>query len=276
MTSNIRSLVALAVALAVLAIAPATAQAATLASPAQGAHLDWVQIRPVVAFDPAQDEKPKWVLLASDDVMTQTVRYCRQFFAASVAGAYHWGCSAWAVGVDAYGFDIVRGLENGTTYYWQVVSTDANGAEVKSEVRGFAIDPMPTSQNPTAISDQVWGTVMGDGTNLNTGTAAFVNSGLKVTDIASVRVKRYRFRIVVKYEGGVDLSRSYVRIKSRAGTRYIPTTTYGTNRARAVWTLSTRERRLRSKRFTYQALMKSTKNGAMVRSPVTVLVIRSR
>lgn len=264
----------IAITAAALILAPQRAGAVTVLSPTEGAHLPWMQLRPVVAFDVADNEKPKWVLIATDAGMTRTVRYCRTFGSTWYLSAWHWGCDAWAIGADPYGNDILRPLEWNTTYYSQVVYTDADGHEKTSAVRSFAIDNTPTFDDPGDISDQVWGSVMGDGTNLNLGAAAFVNSGLKVTSIRSARRSTYNFSIGIAYSGGADLSRSYVRIISKAGVRYLPVKTTGEGSAAATWKLTRAERKLRTRRFRYQAFIKSTKNGALVKSEVRVVLIR--
>ena len=78
-TESIAAIVArlamvIAVAIAVLVIAPARSHALALVAPADGAQLEWMQTRPVVAFDVTQGEKPKWALLATDAAMTKTLQ----------------------------------------------------------------------------------------------------------------------------------------------------------------------------------------------------------
>lgn len=263
--------VALVAAAAVLAL-PAQSLAATLVAPAAGAHLEWTQVRPNVAFDPAEGEQPKWVLLALDAEMKQTVRYCRQFSYVAVEGAYHYGCNVWAVGVDGYGQDVPRNVEWNKTYYAQVISTK-DTVEVKSEVRAFTIDNVPDAPNPGAVSDQAFGTAFGDGTELNLGAAAFINSGLKTNSIKSFRVKRARFRIEVRFSGPADISKSYIKVKSKAGTHNVQLTPYGPNRARGIWKMTSAEQHLRTRKYSYQAFIKSTKNGALVRTHQMVMLI---
>lgn len=280
-TTHVNSMRSLRVAAALVAViatmlVPSTASAVTQVAPEDGAHLDWVQLRPTVTFDVADGEKPKWVLLAIDSGMTQTVRYCRQFFATYTPTGWHWACNAWATGTDWMGNDVLRPLAWGKTYYWHVAYTDAADVEQKTAARAFVINNVPNMLDPGTISDQIWGSVVSDGTTLNTGAAAFVNSGLRATGLHSVRVTRNRFRIEVAYEGGVDLSRSYVRIRSRAGTRYVRLTAMATKRAQATWIRSTAEQRIRPQTYRYQAFLKSTKNGAMVKSELRLLVIRTR
>jgi hypothetical protein len=205
------------------------------------------------------------------------VRYCRQFVWASANGAYHWGCNRWATGVDQYGNDQLLALEAGKVYYWQVVSKSADGSgEVKSAVRSFAIDPEGEANSVRDISDQVNGTAFDDGSQLNLGAAALVNSGVRVKTIASARLATNAFRIRLSHVGTVDYSRSYIKVTSAAGTRYLKLAKVGTDGAGTVWRLNAAEQRLRNKRFSYQAFLKSTKNGAMVRSPMRVVPIRAK
>jgi hypothetical protein len=278
----LRRLAMLLVVLAMLFALPATAKAAgaTLVDPVDGKHFDHLELAPMVQFDPSKTadgktETPKWVLLASDAEMKTTVRYCRQFVWAATNGAYHWGCNRWATGVDSYGTDQLRALEAGTVYYWQVVSTGADGtSEVKSDVRSFAIDAEPTGNSVQDVSNQVYGTAFDDGTQLNLGTAAFVNSGVRVTSISSSRLVGMNFRIRLAHLGSVDLSRSYVKVTSRAGTRYLKLAKVSAHGAGTLWKLSAAERRLGTKRYSYQAFLKSRRNGAMVRSQVRVVLIK--
>jgi hypothetical protein len=254
---------------------------ATLVEPADGAHLDHLELAPMLQVDPSTDsagktETPKWILLATDAAMTNTVRYCRQFVWASSANAFHWGCNKWATGVDAYGNDQLLALESGKVYYWQAVSNTADGkGEVKSAVRSFAIDADPVEQNIADISAHITGTVFDDGSQLNLGAAALVNSGVRVKSIVSSRLAPSAFRIRLVHVGTVDYSRSYVKVTSAAGTRYLHLAKVGTTGAGTVWRLTRSEQRLRTKRFTYQAFLKSRKNGAMVKSPPRVVLIRS-
>ena len=277
----IRVCVVIFATIAALLAMPARSHAAvTLVAPAQGVQLPWIQLRPPVAFDIASDETPKWVLIATDPEMTQTVRYCRQFGAQFITSSWHWACDAWSVGTDPYGYDIVRPLVGGTQiYYWQVVYTsapDADGktTELKSDVRAFTIEAMPAIESASAISDRVFGTVLGDGTNLNVGAAAFVNSGLKVNTIKSARIRPNRFQIGVTFTGGVDMTRSFVLIKSKAGTRRLPLLLRAANAGLGTWTLSRGEWRLKTRVYDYQAYLYSTKNHALVRSEHRVIVIK--
>lgn len=265
---------------------PAPAQPAApgarLVEPADGHHFDHLERAPMVQFDPStgeggKTEQPKWVLLATDREMTRTVRYCRQFVWATSGGAYHWGCNRWATGVDQNGTDQLLALEAGRVYYWQVVSRGADGTgEVRSVVRAFAIDAEATGSSVQDISNRVNGTAFDDGSQLNLGAAALVNSGVRVRTIRSSRLAPVAFRIRLTHIGNVDYSRSYVKVKSAAGTRYLRVGKVGRSGAGTVWRLSAAERRLKTKRFTYQAYLKSTKNGAMVRSQMRVVVIRAK
>lgn len=279
--SIIRCMVSAATVLVVMLLLPAVSAAATLHKPDAGAHLPWNTTRPMAQFDPATGESPRWILLATDAEMQHTVRYCRMFVWALDNGTRHWGCNAWAIGTDIYGRDVVRNLEWGKIYYWQVVSSttpagsDGEKVDVKSAVRAFAIDDMPKSQSVSDISNSIFDSVYGDGTNLNLGAAAFSNSGVRVKRAASMRRGTWTFRIGVEYSGKVDLRRSYIRVQSRAGTRYVKVVHQRNGLAVAMWTLNANERRLATKRFSYQAFIKSSKNGALVRSPAKVLVIRS-
>jgi len=85
----------------------------------------------------------------------------------------------------------------------------------------------------------------------------------------------HAFRFNTNYIGPIYVNRSYVKVTSRAGTRYLPVKTLYGKTIRAVWKLNATERRLRTKRFTYQVFLKSRKNGALVRSAPRVLLIRS-
>ena len=282
-TSRIRGRIArvLTLALGALLLAPVAASAATLVEPVEGHHFDYLELAPMVQFDPGKDsagkqEQPKWVLLASDKEMTKTVRYCRQFVWASSGGGFHWGCNKWATGTDQFGNDRLLALEEDKVYYWQVISKAATGdGEVKSEVRSFAIDKKKDDTTVDSISDHVNGTVFDDGTNLNLGTAAFVNSGVRVKTIASSRLAPLAFRIRISHVGAVDLTRSYIKISSAAGTRYLKLAKVGEQGASTVWKLTPAERKLKTKRFSYQAYVKSTKNGAMVRSQLRVVLIKA-
>jgi hypothetical protein len=258
-----------------------TTTGATLIEPADGAHLDHLDLAPMLQIEPSKDaagtdETPKWILLATDREMKTTVRYCRQFVWATSGGAYHWGCNKWATGVDAYGRDQLAPLEAGTVYYWQAVSSTADGkGEITSAVRSFAIDPDKDPQSIESITNHIVGTAYDDGSNLNLGAAALVNSGVRVKSIASTRLATFAFRIKLSHVGSADYSRSYVRIKSAVGTRYLKVARAKDGNVIALWRLSPAERRLRTKRFTYQAFLKSRKNGAMVRSQARVVLIRS-
>lgn len=254
---------------------PTAARAATLVDPVDGNHFDHLELAPMVQFDPGEGEHPRWVLLATDPEMKTQVRYCRQFVWAASGGSYHWGCNRWATGADQFGNDQLLALEPGTVYYWQVVSKPAEGdVDVTSDVRSFAIDEEPTQPTVAEVSNHINGTVFDDGTQLNLGAAAYVNSRVRVKSIASSRLATYAFRIRLTHIGAVDLRRSYVRVTSAAGTRYLRLGRVGTSSASTVWRLTASERRLRTKRFTYQAFLKSAKNGAMVRSQARVVVIR--
>ncbi|MCW2949810.1 MAG: hypothetical protein JWN41_823 [Thermoleophilia bacterium] len=265
----------LIVAAAALLLAPGSSSAATLVDPVDGAHSNYLQLATMVQFDPAANEHPKWVLLATDPAMKTTVRYCRQFvWAATADGKYHWGCNRWATGVDQYTHaDRLLALEAGHTYYWQVVSADAQAKDVVSAVRSFTIDAKPAEPTVAEIGSRVMGTVFDDGTQLNLGAAAFVNSGVRVKTVHSTRISTYGFRIKVTNLGGADLSRSYVRVKSAAGTRYLRLRKV-VGGEQAVWILNAAERRLKNKRFSYQAFLASTTNGALVRSQARVVLVK--
>lgn len=262
--------------------ADTSAGGAKLVAPADGHHFDHLEVAPMVQFDPSTDaagkqETPKWVLVATDREMTATIRYCRQFVWAMTDGAYHWGCNRWATGADQMGNDQLVPLESGKVYYWQVVSSNADGSgEVKSAVRAFAIDAEASQPSIEDISNKVHGTAFDDGSFLNLGAAALVNSGVRVNSLQSSRLATYAFRIRGKHVGTVDPTRSYVKISSAAGTRYLKVANVGSGgTVQAVWRLTTAERRLRTKRFSYQLFLKSTKNGAMVKSPQRVVVLKA-
>lgn len=282
--TSLAALVALpGAAAAAEAAAPATPSrhGATLVQPVDGHHFDHLEVAPMVQFDPSTDsagvrETPRWVLLATDRAMTATVRYCRQFVWASHEGAFHWGCNRWATGVDEAGRDRLQPLESGKVYYWQVVSASnvQGGADIVSPVRAFSVDAEPKRQSIGELSDQVHGTAFDDGTQLNLGAAAYVNSGVRVKRIHSTKLKAFAFRIHVQHLGSIDPTRSYVQVKSAAGTRYLRMRAGADGKAWALWRLTPAERRLRTKRFTYQAYLKSPKNGSLVRSPHRVVLIR--
>jgi hypothetical protein len=257
---------------------------ATLVAPADGHHFDHLELAPMVNLTPSKDsagkdEVPRWVLLATDREMTKTVRYCRQFVWAQTDGVFNWGCNRWAVGADQMGNDQLQALEAGTVYYWQVVSasTTPGGADIKSAVRAFAIDAETAKPEDSieAISNQVHGTAFDDGSYLNLGAAAFVNSGVKVSTIRSTRLATFAFRVHVQHEGEIDGSRSYVKVTSAAGSRFLKVKTGADGKAWALLRLTPAERKLRSKRFTYQAHLKSTKNGALVRSQMRVMLVKA-
>lgn len=259
-----------------------TTVGAKLVVPADGHHFDHLEVAPMVQFDPSTDaagkqETPKWVLLATDREMTATVRYCRQFIWAMTDGAYHWGCNRWATGADQLGNDQLVPLESGKVYYWQVVSSSSDGkTEVKSAVRAFSVDAEQAKPSIADVTGQVHGTAFDDGSFLNLGAAALVNSGVRVNGIRSARLAAYAFRITGTHVGTVDATRSYVKISSAAGTRYLKVANVGTGgTVQAVWRLTAAERRLRTKRFSYQLFVKSTKNGALVKSQQRVVLIKS-
>ncbi len=275
-------------ALVALLCIPATAGAAgaTLVTPADGAHFDSLELAPMVQFDPSTDsagkrETPRWVLLATDPEMKNTVRYCRYFVwaqdSADTTGAFHWGCNRWATGADQLGNDQLVALEAGTTYYWQVVSKSnvADAADIVSSVRAFAVDAEEEQQSIADISNKIYGTAIDDGTYLNLGAAAYVNSGVRVKEIRSTRLKTFVFRIHVRHLGTIDRSRSYIKVSSAAGTRYLKITSGSTGRVWTSFVLSAKERKLKTKRFTYQAFLKSTVNGSLVRSAPRVILIKS-
>ena len=259
--------------------APTSTVGAKLVLPAEGQHFDHLEVAPMVQFDPSKDaagkeETPKWVLLATDREMKATVRYCRQFVWAMDQGAYHWGCNRWATGADQYGNDTLVPLESGKVYYWQVVSTSGT-AEVKSAVRAFAIDAETTQPTIEDVTAQVHGTAFDDGTYLNLGAAALVNSGVRVKTIQSSRLAALAFRIKATHQGTIDVTRSYVKVTSAAGTRFLKVAVASDGAVSTVWRLNAAERKLRTKRFSYQAFLKSTKNGAVVKSPLRVVLVRN-
>lgn len=264
------------------AAATTTTVGAKLVVPADGHHFDHLELAPMVQFDPSTDsagtqETPKWVLLATDRAMTKTVRYCRQFVWAMDAGAYHWGCNRWATGADQLGNDQLLPLEAGTVYYWQVVSSSADGkSEAKSAVRAFAIDATNSQPTIADISAQVHGTAFDDGSYLNLGASALVNSGVRVSSLKSTRLAAFAFRITGAHVGAIDVTRSYVKITSAAGTRFLKVANVASGGSvQAVWRLTPAERRLRTKRFSYQLYLKSAKNGAVVKSPLRLLLVKS-
>lgn len=258
------------------ATTPTPTSAAKLIEPRAGHHFDHLERAPMVQFSPGAGETPRWVLLAIDRGMTKTVRYCRQFVWATSGGTFNWGCNRWATGADQAGGDVLLALEPGTVYYWQVVSKKADGnVDVTSEVRSFAIKSEQDPTSVAAITAQVHGTAFDDGTQLNLGAAAFVNSKVRVKSIASTRLARYAFRIRLSYIGTIDHSRSYVKVNSVAGARFLKVAPAKGGGAVAIWRLNATERRLRTKRFAYQAHVKSAVNGAMVKSQLRVLLIRT-
>jgi hypothetical protein len=260
---------------ALLLLLPGGASAATQVDPADGAHFTYLELATMVQFDPATDEHPKWVLLATDPAMKTTVRYCRQFiWAATADKSFHWGCNRWATGVDQLGNDKLVALEEDHVYYWQVVSTDKDGKEVLSAVRSFAIDKEPVKPTVGEIGEHVMGTVFDDGTQLNLGAAAYVNSGVRVKTISSARLSTYGFRIRLTHLGSADMTRSYIQVKSAAGTRYLKLTPVAGG-AQAVWILNGNERRLKTKRFEYQAYLRSTKNTSLVKSQKRVVLVKA-
>lgn len=278
----LRAAVTLAVLLALLALPSAAAAAgATLIEPADGHHYDHLDVAPMLQIEPSKDaagkvEQPKWILIATDRGMKATVRYCRAFVWAMSGGAYHWGCNRWATGADQLGNDILQPLDSGKVYYWQAVSSTADGkGEVKSAVRSFAIDPKRADTDIKDITGQVHGTAFDDGSYLNLGAAALVNSGVRVRTIRSSRLALTVFRVRLSHVGDVDYSRSYIKVNSAAGTRYLRVSK-GRTGIGALWRLTRGERALRSGRYTYQAFLKSRKNGAMVRSQVRVVLIRKK
>lgn len=264
---------------ALLLALPAVAGAApTLVEPADGHHWDHLERAPMVTFDPGVDAQPKWVLLASDPEMKTTVRYCRQFvWAPTQSAGLKWGCNRWATGADQAGNDQLLALEPGRQYYWQVVAkaSPTDETEVKSEIRGFYLDAEPKEATIADISNTVHGTAFDDGSQLNLGAAAYVNSKVKVGMPKASRLATYGFRIKVKTSGSIDASRSYVMIKSAAGTRYVKVKKIAGG-VQGVWTLNAAERRLKTKRFTYQVFTKSTANQSLVRSRFAVLLIKSK
>lgn len=251
-----------------------TAGAATLVAPSPGERHSWYETAPWVAFDPAEGERPRWVLLSTDAGMRSTVRYCRAFVWHAARGGWHWGCNRWATGVDAAGNDRLRPLESGRTYFWQVVSRDADGDAMHSAVRSFRLDRRDTDPSVPSISNQVIGSSVGDGTLLNRGAAAWVNSRVRVDRIASVRRSTWRFQVGTTFTGGIDARRSYVRVQSAAGTRYLAVRLLRPGVVAADWVPSLAERRLTTRRYVYQTFLRSSRNGAMVRSQARVMLIR--
>lgn len=266
----------------------ASAAGATPVAPQDGHHFDYLDLAPMVQFDPSNDangkqEQPRWVILATDAEMKNTVRYCRYFVWASTDGAYHWGCNRWATGVDQLGQDQLLALEAGKVYYWQVVSAsnakDENGkplADVVSSVQSFAIDAKKDEPSIGDVSNQIFGTAFDDGTQLNLGAAAFVNSKVRVKKIHSTRMKTFVLRVHVEHLGTIDARRSYIKVTSKAGTRYLKVRSNGKGKVWATWVLNKNERGLKTRKFTYQAFLKSAVNGAMVRSPYRVVLIKTK
>ena len=259
--------------------APAATIGAKLVVPVDGHHFDHHEVAPMVQFDPSKDttgkdETPKWVLLATDREMKTTVRYCRQFVWAMDAGTYHWGCNRWATGADQLGNDTLVPLEVGKVYYWQVVSSSGAG-EVKSAVRAFAVDSETEQPTIEQVTAQVHGTAFDDGSYLNLGAAALVNSGVRVQTLRSTRLAALAFRVSATHEGAIDATRSYLKVTSAAGTRYLKVAVAADGSVATVWRLSAAERRLRTKRFSYQMFLRSAKNGAVVKSPQRVVVVRN-
>lgn len=274
--------VVIVVMIAAISALPTHASAAiTQVYPAVDQEMDALNLHPTVAFTPAKDEKPKWVLLASDPEMTQTVRFCRDFFAAAISPTpvgvpspvptWYYACNSWATGTDAYGQDQIKNLVWGKTYYWQVIYTDAADTEQKSAVRMFKIKEWEESPDPSTI-----GTGSG---GLNPGPAAFALSGVKIPAIGSKRVKPNRFRISLNYEGSIDLNKSYILVTGRgvlSGTRKLKLTTWGPHRLKAIWVRSSFETRLPVAQYSYQAFLVSTKNNATVKSAVRMVVIKGK
>jgi hypothetical protein len=267
----------LGAALAIMWLPASAAAAITLVEPISGTHFDDLERAPMVAFDPGVDAQPKWVLLATDPEMKSTVRYCRQFvWAATQNAGLKWGCNRWATGADGQGNDILEPVKPGTTYYWQVVAktSPTDATEVRSEIRTFTLDPEQQEASIASVSDKIMGTVFDDGTQLNLGAAAYVNSKVKVAMPVAKRLSTYGFRLRVKTSGAINVSKSYIQIKSAAGTRYIKVKKI-VGGVQGVYTLNAAERKLKSKRFTYGVMVKSAANGSMVRSRYAVLVIKS-
>lgn len=274
----IRLVIALIATLSLGALAPGLSHALTISAPTNGQHFKHTELRPTVTFSHVQGETPKWVLISLDPNMSQNIRYCRAFaYSNQVDPLAILGtlppvqCNEWAVGVDSYNRDVYRALVENKTYYFQVIYTDAQGAEQKSEVRGFTIDAPPAGSDAASTVDRITETAVGDG--INKGASAFVNSGVRVTKIGSTRVRSNTYRIRVHFTGDVDLLRSYIAVKSGAGTRYVKVAKVSNGIAEGVWKRAGRERR--HTQFKYQGVLKSTKNGAMVKSQLRVMVIKN-
>lgn len=257
---------------------PSTGMAApSLLEPADGTHFDYLELAPMLIFDPGVDVQPKWILLATDPEMKSTVRFCRQFvWAATQGGQLKWGCNRWATGADQYGNDVLKALEPGHVYYWQVIgaSSPTDKTEVKSDIRSFYIDSEVKQDSISEISDKIMGSVFDDGTQLNLGASAYVNSKVKVGSPSAKRISVSAFALKVKTVGGIDPSSSYIKVQSAAGVRTLKVAKISGG-VQAVWKLSAAEKKLKSKRFTYQVFTKSKTNGAIVRSRVGVVVIKS-
>lgn len=251
------------------ALSSANALAITPVYPSAGQQLDGLMVNPTVAFDIATGEKPKWVLLGLDPEMTQTVRYCRAFFAAMTSNStrWHYACNSWATGVDAYGQDIIKPLTSGKTYYWQVVYTDSAGVEQKSAVNTFTIKPWDSTTSSTS------------GSTLNTGAAAYALSGVRIPYIASRRIHSRLFQINVTYVGAMKRYSGYVIVTGRgvlSGYKKIKLNpvTGQPGKLRAVWYRSAGEAAIPNASYYYQAFVISAKNGAKVRSQKVSIVIR--
>lgn len=254
------------------------AGAMTITAPTNGQHFKWTELRPTVTFTPVKGETPKWILVSLDANMSQPVRYCRAFaYSSEIDPLAILGtlppvqCNEWAVGVDSYGRDVYRALVWNKTYYTQVIYTDVDGKEQKSEVRGFTIDAEPAGNSASETVDRIYQTTVGDG--VNKGAAAFVNSGVKVTKIGSTKIGTRTFQIRATHNGDVTAARSYITVKSKAGTRYIKVRQVSPGVVEGIWKQTSKERK--QSRFEYQAVLKSVKNGAMVKSQRRVVVIKA-
>jgi hypothetical protein len=259
---------------------PGTAAAAAVAAPSGKAIITSAGTTTTMPSDfkvPFLGTAPAAVIhaLSNDPLATTASAAVPEGTQPAVPAGVHWTCRSWSVGADAYGNDQLKPLEWNHTYFWQVVSTkDSDKTEVKSAVRTFTIDKPDDGIDPTAISDKIFGSVKSDGTTLNKGDAAFINSGLRVSALSSVRTKPSRSQIRLTWQGGLDLSRSYVRVAGEGTVRILKlhrTSTMGL--ATATWIRTTRQQKLPNGRYRYQAFVVSVRNGAMVKSELHEVVI---
>lgn len=268
-------------AVAIMLLTPRDASALTVVSPAAGEVIAWPQFNPAVAVSLAEGESVKWVVLYADEALTQPTRFCSEIVDVPIRQGDEWyvhrGCDGWAIGRNTLGLLEYRSLKPGTTYYMQVTYTDKDGAEHVTDMRSFSLAATPDWMDPASVSELACQVAGCDG-DPNVGPAAFALSGVKTPSVKIGRMASNRFRFAVAFNGGVDLEQSYVLVRSRAGTRKLPLVTTGVGTAHANWTRSKREQKLRASQqvYRYQLMLKSTKNGAMVRSKLHIAVIKPR